>query len=750
MRSVLHDRNTRWAASWWALGLGVALGTAVGCDALFGAFVEAVPQACGGTCPQGQTCNSTTNLCETPTPTPDGGNGDGPSDPTGAKLGLLAGSLGGPGLADDTGQHARIYNPGGVAMDPAGNVYFADTTNHTIRKLVLSTGVVSLVAGTPKQAGSLDGIGRAARFFGPQGIALDDTGQILFVADTQNNKIRRIILGTGEVQTVAGTGVPGADNGAGSTATFRSPCGIAVGPLGILVADRDNHAIRRILVADSTVSTLAGTMTQGSADGSSSTSSFNSPRGIAIDTGGTIYVADFGNNVIRKIIATGATVSTLAGLAGTSGTTDALGTNARFSGPTGITAEGITSLYVTDRGSHLLRKIQLGTANVQTLAGGANSFGNTDGSAGTARFAEPTGVAFQPTYGVLIADTSNHAIRQYSLVAQAVTTVAGLAGHGGTTDGPGSTARFQNPAFVVSDGSNNLFVTDENNHTIRKVSLLTGETSTLVGTAGSPGATDTAGGAPSFRNPRGAAIDSAGNLYIADTGNHLIRKVDPKTATVTTIAGQAQTTGAGDGAGANARFSFPAGIAVDGQGNVYVADTGNSTIRRLQPNGGGYQVVTMAGSPGSNGTVDGKGSAVRFSQPQGVATDGTGTVYIADTSNCTVRMMVPTTSDVTTLAGSPTKCGFADGGPNDALFSQILSVVPDGQGNLLVADAENYVVRKLHIASGTVTTILGQAGVSGVKLGPLSARLNRVGSVLPIAAGLVIVDRNENSILVVR
>lgn len=324
------------------------------------------------------------------------------------------------------------------------------------------------------------------------------------------------------------------------------------------------------------VTTYAGN-TSGSADGTGSAAGFNLPVSVTTD-GTNLYVADSDNFTIRKIvIATGA-VTTLAGTAGASGSTDGVGAAARFTSPSGITTDG-TSLYVTDNQHHSVRKIDIATGSVAMLAG-SGTCGWADGTGTAAGFCRPEGITTDGTY-LYVADNPNSgaSIRKISIATGIVTTFAGSANAFGTVDGIGAAAKFNYPIGITTDGSN-LYVTEWNGDTIRKIVIATGEVTTLAGTAASPGSADGVGTAASFRNPFGITMDGA-NLYIADCNNNTIRKLVIATGAVSTLAGTAGASGSADGVGAEALFYYPRGITTDGT-NLYVADMYNNTIRKVQ------------------------------------------------------------------------------------------------------------------------------------------------------------------------
>jgi sugar lactone lactonase YvrE len=320
----------------------------------------------------------------------------------------LAGKSGLPGATDATGISAQFNGPNGIATDGT-NIYVADTANNVIRKIVISSGAVTTVAGSGA-ASSVDAPGTLASFNGPKGITTDGTN--LYVADTGNNTIRKIDS-SGAVSTVAGSGAIGStDNLTGTLATFHLPSGITSDGTNLYVADTANHLIRKIVLASPfAVTTVAGTGTAGSFDALGTSASFSSPIGITSD-GTNLYVADTANHLIRKIVLTSPfAVTTVAGSAGVSGITDGT-TAARFNFPQGITTDG-TNLYVADRANHLIRKIS--GAAVSTVAGtvvaGVGTAGSADGTGANASFSSPIGITTDGTY-LYDADSGTSTIRR--------------------------------------------------------------------------------------------------------------------------------------------------------------------------------------------------------------------------------------------------------------------------------------------------------------------------------------------------
>jgi sugar lactone lactonase YvrE len=329
----------------------------------------------------------------------------------------------------------------------------------------------------------------------------------------------------------------------------------------------------------------------------------------------------------------------------------------------------------------------------------------------------------------------------------AVTTFAGLAGSYGSTDATGTAARFTYPSGVASDSGGNIYVADTNNCTIRKIVVSTGVVTTLAGTAGSPGSTDGTGSAALFNNPIGVACDTSGNIYVADSTNSTIRKIVASTGVVTTLAGLAGSTGSTDATGSAARFSGPQGVVCDTSGNIYVADTNNSTIRKIVASTG--VVTTLAGTAGLIGAGNGTGSAARFYNPYGVACDTGGNVFVADTSNFTIRKIVASTAVVTTLAGAAGIQAEGDGTGSGAYFNNPVGITCDTGGNIYVTDSSGQTIRKVISSTGVVTTLAGSANSGGSSDGTGSAaRFNYPSSVAYNAStsALYVADKINSTI----
>lgn len=342
--------------------------------------------------------------------------------------------------------------------------------------------------------------------------------------------------------------------------------------------------VKLIVVPPYSINTFAGLAgSAGSANGTTA-ARFNQPHDLTVDATGNVYVVEMGNDVVRKITPSG-NVSTLAGLAGNPGLVDGSGSAARFNNPWGVCLDTNGNLFVADAFNHSIRRITPGGV-VTTFAGTLGVSGSADGTGAAARFNWPRDIVIDPSGNLFVADFSNHTIRMIT-PAGVVTTIAGRAGFAGNMDGTGTSALFNNPSTLALDPMGNLFVAEELNHTIRKM--------TRVGTnwivslfAGQPalaGLKDGIGTAAHFNSPSGLAADALGNLYVAEPNSCVLRKITPD-GVVTTLAGLAGVPGGTDGVGRLARATTLRGIATDAAGTIYLADFGNHTIRKATPSAG--------------------------------------------------------------------------------------------------------------------------------------------------------------------
>lgn len=622
----------------------------------------------------------------------------------------------------------------GIALDPWGNLYLADTDHHRIRK-VATTGVVTTAAGTGTPGFSGDGGPAAAAELNlPYGLAVDLAGYI-YVADLGNSRIRRIAP-DGTISTVAGTGIPGAagDGGPAVDAQLMSPRNVAVDAAGNLyIAEFGGHRVRRV-TPDGRISTVAGTGIAGfNGDGPASTTQLNSPAGLAIDRSGALLIADSGNNRVRKLSFgavtttggpwTGSTPVALAvDLAGTiymseagpildSRATNAgnqwtrcAGTGANgFAGDGGLAAQAVLSavwdiatdsqgsVYIAD--GVRVRRIDR-RAIIQTVAGDGYLQAVGDGLAATsALLSQPAALALDAAGNLYIADTGTNRVRQVVPAGTIRTfTGTGLAGPGPDQTTAARTNLYS-PMGVATGPAGNLFIADTYNHRIRMVDL-NGLISTVVGTGvAGRGAEGLPATQVNLRAPRGVCLDRSGGIYVVDTGNHRVLRVLAGGGTQT-AAGNGSPGDAGDGGqAAVAQLNLPGACALDTAGNLYIADTGSHRIRRVTPAG---RIGTVAGTglSGSGGD-EGPATAAQLDAPSGIAVEDDGNIFIADTHNHRIRQITPD-GVIHTIAGQGTAGYAGDGGfGGSAQLFNPAGLALDGAGNLYVADSGNNRVRRL-------------------------------------------------------
>lgn len=738
------------------------------------------------------------------------------------------------GSANGTGIEASFYYPRGIVVDHSGNVYVADSYNNMIRKIT-PEGVVSTLAGS-REAGAIDGMGSEARFNRPEELDIDNLGNI-YVADYLNHMIRKVTP-EGMVTTIAGTTASGYADGIGSDARFFYPKGVALDKYGNLyVADYNNCEIRKItperMVTSVSSITFPNNLTFDTLGNLYVIDYQNSiwkitPKGIKtrisagegatlygleVDDAGIIYIADGFNHIIRKITQYGYSISpelplglSFDGTTGTlSGTPETGSTNIGYTitatnslgsstdeifisiigppvlstesvsniGDTTATANGtIVNMGIPDptefgvvwskekkpviENSH---KTELGAVTnagaFTSLMSGLDSntkyyvrsyamndhgigYGNevyfyTKNVSPDIEYSNHDGyikgISIQP-----ISPISNGG-QVTTYLNGFVSTYAGT-GEQGLRIGshiPPTMSIFDNPistaidksgtvyfvdfgdaailrindtsvvciagsiwkdagiilgsdAGIAIDSQNTIFIADSYHNSIYK--LIPGTDAVLLaGGNYEPGSTNGTGSLAGFNHPCGIAVDNSGILYVADRDNNMIRKVTPE-GVASTFAGSTSS-GWTDGLSSEARFNWPSAVAIDANGNLYVADRKNNMIRKIFPDG---EVVTFAGNI-NPGLVDGKGTSASFNSPTGIAVDHAGYVYVADFGNNAIRKISPE-GDVKTIAGHNIP-GSLDDYSTEASFNGPHGISVDKFGNLFVADRYNNKIRKI-------------------------------------------------------
>ncbi|MFN2642029.1 MAG: hypothetical protein ABR548_09095 [Actinomycetota bacterium] len=595
---------------------------------------------------------------------------------------------------------ANLLSPGGIALTSAGSIVIADTGNDRIRSL-----------GT---AGTVTTLG--PRLSAPADVALDGAGNAL-VTDTDDNMIKKIDA-AGHATTIAGSGEAGfgGDGGPAVDAKLNHPSGIAVDATGnIFIGDTTNNRIRKIDSAG-VISTIAGTGEAGAiGDGAPATAAqLSGPRGLTIDASG-LYITDTGNSSIRKIDSTGNINFVSGGVAaclawsGSSGDTiTALTTG--FCSPADVAVDSTANIFVSDTGNNRIRKIDSGGTTTTVAGLGTADFGGDGLPAQLAQLQAPAGIAVNAIGDLFVADAGNARIRKID-ASGSITTIAGGGAPGGD-GGPATNALLPKPAAVAIDGTGTVYIADAQANSVRKIDA-TGVIATIAGDGRCTYAGD--GGqasAASLCKPQGLVLDGAGTLYIADTGNHRVRKIDA-TGVISTLAGHgccpliANPLPIGDdGPALAATLLAPTGLAVDTTG-VYIADTQDNRIRKVDPSG---MITTIAGTGANESSGDGGSPlSAAVAAPRGLALGAAGTLYIAEAH----RIRKIATDVISTIAGDGS-CGFAGDG-DTAVTAKLCAptgVATDATGNVFVADSGNYRLRLIN-PDGVVNTVGGTGARQG-------------------------------------
>ncbi|MGE0885897.1 MAG: BACON domain-containing carbohydrate-binding protein [Blastocatellales bacterium] len=716
----------------------------------------------------------------------------------------------------DQAAAAQMSRPWQIAFDGSGNLYVTDTDNHTVRK-VAPDGIITTIAGTPGLSGfSGDGgLAIEARLNAPIGVAVDGSGNV-YISEAGNNRIRKVTAADGKISTIAGTGSGsyGGDGGPAVAASLNFPYGLTLDKDGnLFVCDFSNHRVRKINAADGMISTVAGTGSAGfNGDGQPGRqAALASPINVAFDADGNMIIADSGNNRIRKVNASDGQINTIVGTGSSGFSGDGGPANqARIVSPAGVIFDGEGNLYFADRGNSRVRKVAAGTEIITTIAGVGLPGFNGDGLAALAsRLNVPNTIAIDQAGNVYIGDRENLRVRRIVYASamdtipptiainqpisipdnpgqngftgltgtatdnvgvflvrwsndrggsgvaagtsnwsisniplqngpnnltvtawdangnassakalinfnpsQIITTLAGNGLTGDSGDGGSAIgARLFAPTGIAADAMGNLYIADSENHRVRKVTpaglILPFAGNGKLGSSGDGGPAIAA----TMNRPQGVTVDSSGNVYISDTGNQRIRKVDTN-GVITTVAGNGQGGFSGDGGQATeASLNLPFQVAVDSTGNLYIADGFNRRVRKVTANTGIISTFAGDGRIGNSGN-GGPATQAQFLLPYGVAVENSGVVYILDAFDNRVRR-VGTDGVISNYVGTGDFGYSGDGGPaTDAEIDPLSFIRLDPSGNLYIADRFNHAIRKVTAATGIITTLVGN-GVSG-------------------------------------
>ncbi len=764
----------------------------------------------------------------------------------------VAGTEGG-GFAGDGGPatFALLNRPTGIVEDSQGNLYIADQGNNVIRKVAAGTGIITTVAGTGIPGYSGDkGAATSAELNSPWGVALDSAGD-LYIADSSNNVVRRVAAGSGIITTVAGNGTAGesGDNGPATSAEMSYPTGVLVDAAGdIYISDSSSGVVRKVAAATGTITIYAGGGTglpyNSIGDGGPATSAtLEIPEGLALDSKGNLYIADSEDEVIREVNASTGNISTVAGSYNGFGDGAYYGdggpaTSAKLYEPMGVAVDGAGNLYIADWYNNVIREVTASTGIITTFAadnGFCYSEGGDGGPAADANLCLPTGVSLDgagnlyvveegaarvrkvtpamtppttataaPTFSVTggsyagpktvtLADAtpgaeiyltldgttpstggagyrapidvngsvtlkavavapgylpSAMATAAYTISAPPPAVVSTVAGNG--TNLPSSAGQsatqtaLDNPGDVAVDGSGNLYIVDSANSVLWQVSAATDKATVVAGTLQSPGYSGDGGPATSaqLKNPNHVAVDQAGNLYISDGYNQVVRMVTMETGIISTYAGTTTSgTAIGDGGPATSAHLSPQGLAFDSAGNLYIADTLNGRIRMVNPGTG--IITTVAGtSPGPSQGDGGLATSATLNGPMGIALDPEGNLYIADDGAFLVRKVTAATGIISTVAGNGDRGSSGDGLSATQAEAAPYGLAIDGAGDLYISNGS--VVRELAAGATTLTTFAG-SGYTGFSGDGGSATLanfcNVDGMAFDVAGNLYVTDQ---------
>src|SRR6266566_5637939 len=638
---------------------------------------------------------------------------------TAGKIRVVAGSgvenfNGNGGPAKNASLDMGVDNvPNGIAVDRNGNIFFVDKFNNQIRRVDASTGAITTFAGSGTGGYSSGGYGgdggpaTSASLNLPGEIAFDTNGN-LFIADSQNGRIRRVDASTGMITTVAGNGgfTFSGDGGPATAAALNHPGGVAVDTNGnVFIADAYNCRVRRVDAATGIITTVAGNgqFSFSGDEGPATAAALWFPIGVRVDDGGNLFITDLYNHRVRRVDASTGIITTFAGNGESGFSGDGgLATNAGMA-PAGVAIDSSGNLVIADANSRRIRRIDISTNIITTLAGdGELRFYGDGGPALDASLYVPQGLTADPSGNLLAYDTNNRRIRRIDAATGKIITVAG---GGDPADGLGAGGLATQATFsgsgLTADAHGNIFITDWGNFRVRRVDATTGIITTVAGSGGRGGNSGDGGPATlaTMASPMDVVLDRPANLFIS-TGA-LIRRVDARTGLITTYAGGGSPSGGftpycGDGGPAiNACLFYGRGLAMDAAGNLFIADSNNNRIRRVDA---ATQIITtVAGNGVPAYAGDGLPAVVAsLNNPSWVSVDAAGNLFIGDVGNFLFLQETATTGVITTFAGNGVQAFTGDGGPasNASLGSPAgMYCARDGSGRIFISDTGSNRIR---------------------------------------------------------
>jgi Bacterial Ig-like domain (group 3) len=708
----------------------------------------------------------------------------------------VAGFSGDGGLATA----AKLDNPNSVAVDSAGDLFISDEDNNRIREVVKSSGDIITIAGTGVAGYSGDnGLATLAKIDSPRGLSVDSSGDV-FYADAIQNRVREIVAATGDIITVAGTGTAGfsGDNGLATAAKINTPRFVGVDAAGdLFIADNVNNRVREVVKASGDIITIAGTGGAGfSGDGGLATAAkLDLPNGIAVDSAGDVFFGDTGNYRVREVVKATGDIITVAGdgIDGYSGD-HGPATAAELNSVGRLSIDPAGDLFLTDQGDDVIREVTPGVSvtvsgsqtlqtvisvSVSTSTVGINqsvtftatvtnlSAGGTVPNGGTVFFYDQNGEIGTATLvdGEAILTVSNLGAGTFTVTvsyngttsygssgAETIITAVGIGAPGYEGDnGPASAAELDGPSGMAFDSAGDLFFTDNFNNVVREVVKATGDVITVAGNglAGYSGDGGPATAAELY-GPDGVAVDSAGDLFIADAKNNVVREVVQATGDIITVAGDGTAGYSGDnGLATAAELNNPRTVAVDSVGDLFIADRGNSVIREVVKATGDIITVAGTGTAGYSGD-NGPATGAELNHPFYVALDSAGDLFIADTGNNRIREVIKSSGDIITFAGNGTAAANGDGGPATAAgVGDPHGLAFDAAGDLFIAEQSYNVVREVVKATGDVITVAGNglAGYSGDGGPATAAELDNPYRVAVDSAGDLFIADGYNQVI---